>query len=298
MRPVGYVPPPGGDFVRESLVWATGRWVGVTSTCLWLGLACALAWGVVRPVAASETAPGAAGRFDTVVVDAGHGGGDHGAAGPAGLLEKDVVLDVAMRVAARLRAAGLTVVLTRSSDEFVPLEDRTRVANEAAADLFVSIHANGSRYTGARGIETFFVSPEATDEAARELAKTENLAFGTAAADVAEGDPLLAILGDLLANEHLTDSQEFARMAQQRLATAEAAGSRGVKQAPFVVLMGVHMPAVLVEIGFLTNSGDERALAGDRERDRLVEELADAVAAFRVRQDTRLGVSSGAGGGQ
>lgn len=311
-RSVGYVPQPGEVFVRGNRMNATcvgrsaryaelngpslprGRWRWLGVVGIWLVAAPLL----VESAAAVEPGTVASAGFDTVVLDAGHGGGDHGAAGPAGLLEKDLVLDVAERVASRLRRSGLTVILTRTTDDFIALEERTRLANEAGADLFVSIHANASRYRGVRGIETFFASSDATDEAARELANTENQAFGTAAAKLAKDDPLLAILGDLLANEHLSDSQEFARTAQQRLARVEASRSRGVKQAPFVVLMGVRMPAVLVEIGFLTNSGEERVLNSERERDRLAQGLADAVAEFRVRQNKRLGVSPGAGGGR
>ena len=235
-------------------------------------------------------------RFDTVVVDAGHGGEDHGARGPKGLLEKDLVLDLARRLAAALAKQGLGVVMTRDADRFVTLDERTRIANDARTDLFVSIHANASKLRDVAGIETFFASPEATDESARALAQQENLAFGEAAARMAEGDPVRAILGDLLATEHLADAQEFARMAQQRLATAEASRSRGVKQAPFVVLMGVHSPAVLVEVGFITNAREEGRLSSPAERERLVRGLAEAVAAFRARQDARLGVADAGGG--
>jgi N-acetylmuramoyl-L-alanine amidase len=239
--------------------------------------------------AAAPATPAAEGRFDTVVVDAGHGGDDHGAKGPRGLLEKNLVLDVARRLAKRLERQELRVVMTRDADHFVPLDARTRIANDAGADLFVSIHANASALGGVHGIETFFASLEATDESARALAQRENLAFGAAAGGGGAADPVLAILGDLLATEHLADAQEFARMTQRRLATAEASRSRGVKQAPFVVLMGVQMPAVLVEIGFLTNSAEEGRLGGDPERERLAGGIADAVASFKRRQDARLG---------
>ncbi len=235
-------------------------------------------------------------RFATIVVDAGHGGDDHGARGPEGLLEKDLVLDLARRLATRLAGQGLVVVMTRDADRFVTLDERTRIANEAGTDLFISIHANASPLSKVAGIETFFASPEATDESARALAQLENLAFGTDAAGVAQGDPVRAILGDLLATEHLADAQEFARMAQRRIATAEASRSRGVKQAPFVVLMGVHAPAVLVEVGFLTNAKEESRLASDAERERLVAGLTEAVAGFRARQDRRLGASVAGGG--
>jgi N-acetylmuramoyl-L-alanine amidase len=235
-------------------------------------------------------------RFDTVVVDAGHGGDDHGARGRGGLLEKDLVLDVSRRLGERLRERGLRVVMTRSDDRFVPLEARTSIANDARGDLFVSVHANASTYRGARGIETFFASLEASDDAARRLAEAENLAFARdGGAAPAAADPLVAILGDLIATEHLVESQEFARLAQRRLATAEAARSRGVKQAPFVVLMGVQMPAVLVEIGFLTNPDEERVLSREAERERLVEGLAEAVLAFRERFDARRGAAAAGG---
>jgi N-acetylmuramoyl-L-alanine amidase len=254
-----------------------------------------IATGGATAAAASEVTASPQ-RFDTVVVDAGHGGDDHGARGPKGLLEKDLVLDLARRLAARLAEQGLAVVMTRDVDRFVSLEERTRIANDAGTDLFVSIHANASSLRDVRGIETFFASPEATDESARVLAQQENLAFGEAALRMAEGDPLRAILGDLLATEHLADAQEFARMTQRRLATAEASRSRGVKQAPFVVLMGVHAPAVLVEVGFITNASEEGRLSRPAERERLVQGLADAVAAFRARQDARLGVADASGG--
>jgi N-acetylmuramoyl-L-alanine amidase len=248
-------------------------------------------WPAAAPAGAASPP-----RFETVVVDAGHGGDDHGARGPKGLLEKDLVLDLARRVAAKLAAQGLTVVMTRESDRFVTLEERTRIANAASPDLFISIHANASSLRKVKGIETFFASPEATDESARALAQRENLAFGASAARMAEGDPLRAILGDLLATEHLADAQEFAGMAQRRLATVESSRSRGVKQAPFVVLMGVHSPAVLIEVGFLTNAKEESRLASRMERERLVSGVAEAVAVFRARQDARLGVAENGGG--
>jgi N-acetylmuramoyl-L-alanine amidase len=263
-----------------------------------LVFAAALASSLASGAGRAAPAPGAAGpqRFGTVVVDAGHGGEDQGARGPKGLLEKDLVLDLARRLAAELTAQGLTVVMTRDSDHFVTLDDRTRIANDSRTDLFVSIHANASKLHDVSGIETFFASPEATDESARALAQQENLAFGEAAARMAEGDPVRAILGDLLATEHLADAQEFARLAQRRIATAEASRSRGVKQAPFVVLMGVHAPAVLVEVGFITNPREEGRLSSEKERGRLVTGLAGAVAAFRERQDARLGLAEAGGG--
>jgi N-acetylmuramoyl-L-alanine amidase len=233
-------------------------------------------------------------RFARVVIDAGHGGDDHGAEGPAGLREKDLVLDLAQRLAKKLRAQGLAVRFTREADAFVPLDARTAIANQAGADLFVSIHANASRAASARGIETYFASPEASDEAAEALAREENAAFGPGAAKLAEGDPVLSILGDLLAQQQLADSQDFARLAQRELATRAEVRSRGVKQAPFVVLMGVRMPAVLVEVGFITNPADEKTLRKGAERERIASGLARAVARFRLAQDARSGAAPAA----
>ncbi len=260
---------------------------GIAVSCA-LAALCALA--LARPSAAQE-------RFDRVVIDAGHGGDDHGAEGPGGLREKDLVLDLALRLAKKLRAQGLAVQLTRESDAFVALDARTEIANRARADLFVSIHANASRAKSARGVETFFASPEASDEAAEALARAENAAFGPAAAKLSDGDPVLAILGDLMAQQQLADSQEFARTAQRELARSGAARSRGVKQAPFVVLMGVQVPAVLVEVGFITNPQDEKALRKSAERERIATGLARAIGAFRARQDERSGVSQARAGG-
>jgi N-acetylmuramoyl-L-alanine amidase len=261
-----------------------------------LGVASALAGLAMMLVVSSGQAEPRPDRFDTVVIDPGHGGDDHGARSSRGLLEKDLVLDVSLRLAKLLEQRGIRVVLTRRDDRYVPLEERTSIANDARGDLFVSVHANASRIRNARGIETFFVSLEASDEAAQRVANVENQAFAGAevAAKIAE-DPLLAILGDLIATEHLVESQEFAGLVQGRLASTR---SRGVKQAPFVVLMGVQMPAALVEIGFLTNPADESDLRSSPERARLAGGLAGAVVEFAARYDARRGAGeAGAEGG-
>ncbi|MEN8184843.1 MAG: N-acetylmuramoyl-L-alanine amidase [Myxococcota bacterium] len=233
-------------------------------------------------------------RFDVVVLDAGHGGEDFGARGVSGRYEKDLVLDVARRLSRRLAARRMRVVMTREVDEFVPLERRTSLANDADADLFVSIHANAARSSEPRGIETFFASLNASDAAAGELAERENRAFASAGASVpAASDPLLAILGDLIATEHLAGSNEFALLAQKRMARLDHMPSRGVKQAPFVVLLGVQMPAALVEVGFLTNPRDETTLGSTESRDRLAAALAEAVLEFGRRYDARRGIEPG-----
>lgn len=258
----------------------------------WLASA---AWSAATPDAvraASDDAP--IDRFDVVVLDAGHGGHDEGATGSSGLREKDLVLDVTRKLAKRLERRGLRVILTRSDDRFLSLEERTAVANDARADLFVSIHANASSSRSPRGIETYFASLEATDAAARATAERENMAFGAAAPAFAADDPLAAILGDLIATQHLQESSEFAKLAQHELAEIGRSRSRGVKQAPFVVLMGVQMPASLVEIGFLTNPNEEKGLRRAARREEIAAALADAVIAFGARFDARRGVAGAA----
>jgi len=231
-------------------------------------------------------------RFDGVVLDPGHGGAEEGAVAPGGPVEKELVLDVAARVAEGLRRSGVRVVLTRERDEDVALVERTRIANRAEADLFVSIHANAAESAEARGTETYFLSLEASDAFSRTVAERENEAL---AADVAAPppeplDPVEAILGDLAASGHLAESDEFARIAQAELAAIDPAPSRGVKQAPFVVLMGVDMPAALVEIGFLTHPEEAAALREDARRDEIAAALVRAVLEFGRRYDARRGV--------
>ncbi len=245
-----------------------------------------------RPDAAGED------RFDVVVLDAGHGGPDEGAQGPRGGLEKGVVLAVAELLARDLRGHGLTVVMTRRRDVFVSLEERTHIANDARGDVFVSIHANAADNARIRGVETFFLSLDATDDIARRLAERENDAFGTGTRIPSPSDdPMVAILGELIANEHLHESQALARMAHGRLTRVDPESSRGVKQAPFVVLSGVQMPATLVEIGFITNGRDEKQLRSGGGRKAIVAALSEAVREFGRRHDALRGVAPVPAGG-
>jgi N-acetylmuramoyl-L-alanine amidase len=264
----------------------------------------ALVARALAPVLAASLAAAAGGsgpdpdRFDTVVLDAGHGGEDEGAKGPRGALEKEVVLDVALRVAARLRERGLRVVLTRDSDRFLPLERRTAIANDARGDLFLSIHANAAADRAARGVETYFLSLDATDEEAAKVAARENASARVPSAGArAIDDPLVAILGNLMQNEHLAESSAFARMAETALANGSPRRSRGVKQAPFVVLVGLQMPASLVEVGFITNGQDEARLASREGREQIARGLAGAVLDYARRYRALRGVGrSGPGG--
>jgi N-acetylmuramoyl-L-alanine amidase len=257
-------------------------------------------WSLLAAIALATAAAADApevDRFDTVVLDAGHGGEDEGAKGARGALEKDVVFEVAARLAALLRERGLRVVLTREADRFVPLERRTAIANDARGDLFLSIHANAAPDRAARGVETYFLSLDATDEAAARVAERENGAFRAAGGSAAALDPLVTILGNLMRSEHLSESNAFARMAHASLAGGDARSSRGVKQAPFVVLVGLQMPASLVEIGFLTNAADEARLRRREGREAVAAALAAAILDYGRRHDARRGVGSAAARG-
>lgn len=260
-----------------------------STTLLSLGL-------VLSPLSVAAGQGGAG--FDTVVIDAGHGGRDHGARSRYGLAEKEVVLDVSQRLAARLRERGLKVHLTRDGDHYVPLVRRTSLANATTADLFISVHANSAETPRPSGVETYFVSLDASDAQAGRLALRENDAFEGVLPGPASQDPLAALLGDLVVTEHLHESSEFAKLVQHELADLGGGDARGVKQAPFVVLMGVEMPAVLVEIGFLSNVRDEGELRSPAHREAIALSVSRAVEAFGKRYDARRGIRRGAQGRQ
>jgi N-acetylmuramoyl-L-alanine amidase len=212
-----------------------------------------------RPQVAEEP------RQRTIVLDPGHGGDDTGAKGPAGTLEKDVALAVARKLRTAIVAAlGYQVFLTRDKDEDVPLDERAAIANNYKADLFVSIHANASRSHGANGSEVYFLSYQASDEESRRVAMTEGNTPPAAGASPTPGDGDLAlILWDMAQAEHLEESSVLASRLQEELATVTGAPTRGVKQAPFRVLVGAAMPAALVEIAFISNPDEEKLLAAD-----------------------------------
>ncbi len=229
-------------------------------------------------------------RNGAVVIDAGHGGPDFGALGAAGAREKDLVLAVAARLGRTLEARGLRVVHTRATDEFVSLSGRTAIANRARGELFLSIHANSALSPSAAGAETYFLSVEASDAEAMDVAMTENQVFRQSAATPDSGDIVGAILGDLIRTEHLRASSAVAGAIQRRL--ERLAPGRGVKQAPFVVLMGVNMPAVLVELGFLTHPHEEARLSSPEHQQAIADAIADAVVQYRAALDRQQEVAS------
>jgi N-acetylmuramoyl-L-alanine amidase len=229
----------------------------------------------------------------TVVIDPGHGGHDPGARGAHGLQEKELTLDVARRVAALLQEdGGLRVILTRSRDQFVALRERTALANRERADLFLSIHANAAPDATATGAETYFLSTEATDGAARRAAEDENRVI--ALEPNPRGGPtelLRSILWDLAQSDFQQESSRVAETLQTQLDRALRRPSRGVKQAPFYVLGGAAMPAILVEIGFITNPREEEQLRDDGYRDRIARALAAGLLAYKRGYDQRVGVA-------
>jgi N-acetylmuramoyl-L-alanine amidase len=225
-----------------------------------------------------------------IVVDAGHGGTETGATGPTGLQEKDVTLDMARRLQAGLsRRLGVKVILTRDSDRLVSLDDRTAIANHERADLFLSIHVNASLAREARGAETYFLSYQATDDESRAIAALENNTLGVESAPPPTSN-LGLVLWDLAQSQYLSESSQLAETIQQKLNEALRIESRGIKQAPFKVLMGATMPAVLVEIGFITNGEEEARLREGAYRDRIADAIIESVAAFKERAERQMGI--------
>jgi len=219
-------------------------------------------------------------KISRIVIDAGHGGHDTGTIGPTGLMEKDLCLDVALRLGKIIqqKLPGAEIVYTRSDDTFIPLEERTRMANEAKADLFISIHANSSPDHGARGIETYYLnlkgSPDAMAVAARENATSQESVHD-----------LEDLVKKITRTEKIDESKEFAEDVQDSLSrrvqkTARPVKNRGVRKAPFVVLIGADMPSILTEISFLSNPSDEQLLKKPEHRQRVAEGIYSGVSQY------------------
>jgi len=218
-------------------------------------------------------------KIGKIVIDPGHGGHDTGTIGPNGLEEKDLVLDVGRRLGRLLQGRlGADVVYTRKDDTFIPLETRTSIANQEQADLFVSIHANSSRDSGARGVETYYLnftsSAEALDVAARENAASDKSIH-----------ELQDLVKKIALKEKIDESREFASNVQRALHSGLAAKNpgirdRGVKKAPFIVLIGANMPSILAEVSFVSNPGDERRLRTPEYRQRIAESLYRGISKY------------------
>jgi len=240
----------------------------------------------------------------TVIVDAGHGGVDNGMKGPLGggprIYEKNITFSVANRLGQQLTARGVDVVYTRTTDTLIALDDRGRIANRAGGSLFISIHVNASspawkakEQRAARGFETYFLSEARTEDARRvEQMENESIRLEGASTTSTE-DPLSFILSAMTQNEHLRESSELAEIIQQRLSRIHPGPNRGVKQAGFRVLITASMPAVLVEIGFGTNTAEAAYLSNPSRQDVIASAIADAAMAYLERYEGR--VKPGAG---
>jgi len=219
-------------------------------------------------------------KIGRIVIDAGHGGHDTGTIGPTGLMEKDLCLDVALRLGRIIqqRLPGADVVYTRSDDTFIPLEERTAIANQARADLFISIHANSSQDHGARGVETYYLNLKGSADA-MEVAARENASSQQGIHDLED------LVKQIARTEKIDESKELAQdvqgsLTQRMQKAAKTVKNRGVRKAPFVVLIGADMPSILTEISFLSNPADEVLLKKPEHRQRVAEGIYQGVASY------------------
>ena len=218
-------------------------------------------------------------KIGRIVIDAGHGGHDTGTIGPNGLEEKDLVLDVSLRLGRLLESKlGAEVIYTRDDDTFIPLETRTAIANEHQADLFISVHANSSQDETARGVETYYLNftsnPDALEVAARENAVSEKSIY-----------ELQDLVKKITLKEKIDESRELASDVQQSLYAGlspknPTLRNRGVKKAPFVVLIGANMPSILAEISFVSNATDEKKLETPDYRQKIAESMYRGIAKY------------------
>jgi N-acetylmuramoyl-L-alanine amidase len=233
-----------------------------------------------------------------VVIDAGHGGPDRGMTGPIGspawFVEKDVVLSVAKKLAAVLRARGVDVLMTRTTDTLIALADRGKIANSNHGDVFISIHVNAPGYNTAaaareHGFETYFLAEAKTEDERRvQDMENESVKFETGA-NAPKGDPLNFIITDMAQNEHLRESSDLALTIQNGLIDVHPGPNRGVQQANFSVLRGSYMPAVLVEIGFGSNQSEATYLSDQDNQRALARNIAQSVLDYLAHYESRVG---------
>ncbi|MGH9690649.1 MAG: N-acetylmuramoyl-L-alanine amidase [Candidatus Acidiferrales bacterium] len=219
-------------------------------------------------------------KISRIVIDPGHGGHDTGTIGPHGLMEKDLCLDVALRLGSLIeeKLPGADVIYTRKDDTYVSLEERTAIANEAHADLFISIHANSSPSAGARGVETYYLN-FATTKDAMDVASRENALSQEPLHNLQE------LIKKIARNDKIEESKEFASDIQDALTqrlqlVSRSEKNRGVKKAPFIVLIGANMPSVLAEVSFISNPYDERLLRKGAQRERIADGLYRGIRAY------------------
>ena len=257
---------------------------------------------VTKKTATSRVGSGVAHR---VIVDAGHGGVDPGAPiHGLRLNEKDITLQLALKVGAALKREGIDVVYTRTRDTLIARADRGRIANESEGDVFISIHVNAAnpgwkKPQAARGFETYFLGVAKTEDSRRvEEMEEESGKFERPSAATGN-DPLSFILSDMMQNEHLRESSDFAEIVQRRLRSIHPGPDRGVKQAGFTVLVSAFMPAILVEVGFGTNAEEARYLASAAKQAAMADAIAAATREYLERHERRIGAGgAGAGAGR
>ncbi len=286
--------------------WRGGLMVPVSWALDWLPRAQARSWRyldgrlVERPAAVG---PPERARPWTVVIDPGHGGVDPGTVGVLGTQEKEVTLAIGRRLAQKLaREPGIQVVLTRDRDTLIDLADRPRFAqlggDRVTADLFLSIHGNSMprKPHSIQGFETYFLAVAKTDEA-RRVAMRENasLRFETNR-PVEDLEPLQFMLSDLQSTANLRESRRFATVINQNMGGVLSTPDRGVRQGPFQVLVGATMPAVLVEVGYLSNRSEEKLLRSSSYQAKIADALADAVVNYLAEYGRRVWYSYGSGG--
>ena len=247
-----------------------------------------------RPVedrAAAGTAQAGGSARRRIVIDAGHGGKDGGATGIHGASEKTLNLLAARELAELLKEEGsFDVVLTRSDDTFVPLSERSRIANEAGADLFVSLHCNASRKSRDEGFEVYFLSEKASDPGAQRLAEFENSVIALEGKS-AQDEEAVPILKEMTKTENINAASKAAALLARALGKRVSIQDRGVKQAAFYVLRGTYAPAVLVEMAYVTNKKDAARLESERYRRRIIDGIYAGVLDFARREGWRTASS-------
>ena len=210
----------------------------------------------------------------TIVIDPGHGGKDPGASGSRALHERSIVLSISAKLREVLTAKGYTVLMTRDTNLFIPLKDRTKFATQHKADLFLSIHANGSESPQAKGIETYYLDVSSTDKVSEEIAARENTDSGYSIQE------LESLLKGLIQESKSEDSRRLAEEVQQRLVEVTGAANRGVKHARFVVLIGTNVPSILIETGFVSNPTEGQKLATPAYQHKIATAIAEGVDNF------------------
>lgn len=248
---------------------------------------------VVRGVEPTEPSNGSPPEqiVRTMVIDPGHGGRDSGAVGQSGVKEKDVVLDIGLRLQRLVEEKlGMKVIMTRSEDVFVPLESRTMIANRHRADFFISLHVNAAPGSRAVGFETYFLSREPSDRGAKASAVRENTVLNLEGVGQEAQRGLRAVLWDLVQTFYVRESSELAELLLNELGQSLRVNNRGVKSAPFFVLIGAAMPSVLIEVAFITNPQEERKLEREAYRQQVAEALLAGIARFKTRYEKRVGL--------